>query len=139
VASTWSTDKPRGSEERRKFGWKPGGDGAHREAEVAAMAALKLLEWRGVRCPRQASRACNASRKGDGAQAWAKGAEKRAMGHRRLLKISGRTWVKKREGRGGQRGCVHVEEGDGGEGGGGGWHGGVSSGRPATTPDRRAR
>jgi hypothetical protein len=64
------------------------------------MAALKLLEWRGVRCPTQASRACNASMKGDGAQAWAKGTEKRAMGHRRLLKISGRTGVKKREGRG---------------------------------------
>jgi hypothetical protein len=134
VASTWSTDKPRGSEERRKFGWKPGGDGAHREAEVAAMAALNLLEWRGVRCPRQASRACNASRKGDGAQAWAKGAEKRAMGHRRLLKISGRTGVKKREGRGVSVGASvwrreMEERGDGG----------VSSGRPATTPDRRAR
>jgi hypothetical protein len=56
VASAWSTGKQRGSEERRKFGQKkPRGDGAHHEAEVAAMAAPKPVEWHGVRCPRRAS------------------------------------------------------------------------------------
>jgi hypothetical protein len=53
VADTWSTGKLRGSEEQRKFGLKTrGGGGAHHEAKVAAMAALKPIEWRGVRCPR---------------------------------------------------------------------------------------
>jgi hypothetical protein len=39
VAGAWSTGKRRGSEERRQFGRKTLGGGAHREAEVAAMAA----------------------------------------------------------------------------------------------------
>jgi hypothetical protein len=39
VAGAWSTGKRRGSEERRQFGHKTRGGGAHHEAEVAAMAA----------------------------------------------------------------------------------------------------
>jgi hypothetical protein len=43
------------------LGRKPRGSRAHHEAELVAMAAPKPADWHGVRCPRQASRACGAN------------------------------------------------------------------------------
>jgi hypothetical protein len=41
VAGAYNTGKQRGSEKQREFGWRTRGGGAHREPEVAAMAARK--------------------------------------------------------------------------------------------------
>jgi hypothetical protein len=121
---------------RGNLGGKHGGGGAHREAEVAAMVAPKLAEWRGVRCPRRASRACNVGREGDGARAQAKGTERRAMGaavdafEKRLSGAGQRGKI------GGRHGRVRVEAGEGEEGAG------AVVGRSrqaATTPDHRVR
>jgi hypothetical protein len=118
------------------LGGKHGGGGAHREAEVAAMVAPKLAEWRSIRCPRQASRACSVGREGDGARARAKGTERRAIGaaidafEKRLSGAGQRGKIRGRHGR------VRVEAGEGGEGAG------AVVGRlrwAATTPDHRAR
>jgi hypothetical protein len=49
---------------RGKLGGKPGGGGAHREAEVVAMAAPNPAGWHGVWCPRPVTRACARGKRG---------------------------------------------------------------------------
>jgi hypothetical protein len=76
-------------------------------------------------------------REGDGARAWVKGMQKRAMGQQPMLLKSGSVARGREEKGRGRRGRVHVEVGEGGEGGPGA---AVSySGRLAMALDHRAR
>jgi hypothetical protein len=63
----WSAPGALVNREEVRSGRNLEGKNPGREAKVAAMAAPKPVEWRGVRCPRRASRACSAGMEGDGA------------------------------------------------------------------------
>jgi hypothetical protein len=122
---------------RGKLGGKPGGGGAHREAEVVAMAAPNPAGWHGVWCPRLVTRACaRGKRGGGGARARTKGER---GGGRRLLnqrrereRERERVWHRGERRRRGSARVRHVEEGEGRRGGPAVMTGG--SGQPATTP-----
>jgi hypothetical protein len=112
------------------LGGKPGGGGAHRDAEVVAMAAPNLVGWRGVRCPRPIMRACSAE-KGGGARARTRGEWGGGWHLLNRRRDRERVWRRGERRRRGVGVGVGTPRG-GGRGGPGATAG--SSGRPVTAP-----